>query len=51
MPTFGESDMEGVLSSALSVDVLLGVSGALAGRHERKVQSGRLRGQTDIRGL
>jgi hypothetical protein len=35
----------------LSVDVLLGVSGALAGRHERKVQSGRLRGQTDIRGL
>ena len=37
--------------SPLSVDVLLGVSGALAGRHERKVQSGRLRGQTDIRGL
>jgi hypothetical protein len=35
----------------LSVDVSLGVSGALAGRHERKVQSGRLRGQTDIRGL
>lgn len=29
----------------------VGVAGALAGRHGRKVQSGRLRGQTDIRGL
>jgi hypothetical protein len=27
------------------------VTGALAGRHERKVQCRRRRGQTDIRGL
>jgi len=33
------------------VHVWLGVAGALSGRHGRKVQSGRLRGQTDIRGL
>jgi glycine/D-amino acid oxidase-like deaminating enzyme len=31
--------------------VAVGVAGALAGRHERKVQSARRRGQTDIRGL
>jgi hypothetical protein len=30
---------------------VVGVAGALAGRHERKVQCCRLRGQTDIRGL
>src|SRR3954453_10967454 len=31
--------------------VVVGVAGALAGRHERKVQCARRRSQTDIRGL
>jgi hypothetical protein len=31
--------------------VVVGACGALAGRHERKVQSHRRRRQTDIRGL
>jgi hypothetical protein len=30
---------------------VVGVAGALAGRHGRKVQRDRLRDQTDIRGL
>ena len=37
--------------SGSSVDVGLVAGGALSGRHGRKVQCGRLRGQTDIRGL
>jgi hypothetical protein len=36
--------------SSLAGDVV-GAGGALAGRHGRKVRCGRLRGQTDIRGL
>ena len=40
-----------VCQGASSPTDVFGAGGALAGRHERKVQSGRLRGQTDIRGL
>ena len=48
--------MEGGLSSGAvgwvaRSAVRVGAEGTLPGRHEPKVQSGRLRGQTDIRGL
>ena len=42
----------GVCQGLSSFDrVRVGVAGALSGRHGRKVQSHRLRGQTDMRGL